>query len=67
MLDMNWVRTQMNNASATQRGLVRKSNNSAPARGSRRFLVGLAIGLALSLGTSLAIVKQLSKSLPVQV
>jgi hypothetical protein len=66
MLDMNWVRTQMNNASATQRGLARKASNSAPAIGSRRLLVGFAIALALSLGTSLAIVKQLSRSLPVQ-
>jgi len=66
MLDMNWVRSQMDNASATQRGLARKPSDSVPAKASRRFVVGLAIGLALSLGTSLAIVKQLSRSLPVQ-
>ena len=62
MLDMNWVRTQMDNASAKQRSLAaEKASNSTSAKKSRRFVVGLAIGLAVSLSTGLAILKQLSR------
>jgi len=62
MLDMNWVRTQMDNASAKQLSLAaEKASNPASARRSRRFVVGLAIGLAVSLSTGLAILKQLSR------
>jgi hypothetical protein len=67
MLDMNWVRTQMNNESAKRRShaLEQRGNRTAKLD-SRRLLVGLAVGLALSLGTGLAIAKQVLRPIPVQ-
>jgi hypothetical protein len=67
MLDMNWVRNQMNHSSAQQRTIsVWANRNVNSARGSKRFLVGLAIGLVLSLGTGLAIAKQVLRPFPVR-